>query len=171
MLALLLINIFFAAVINVTCTRFKTDKDIMDALVHLRKKTGPGGRVESYVREPALETSLWGVLFGDDAGVVLQSPKQLRKMMGVIVVVCTTFGLTELEAKTKIMCLRTEGVPGSTVIPSVGLVGQVYTTKQTCSYTSGGMSYKMPTCSSRSTDAYATHDAAAGSTPSICTTD
>ena len=37
-------NIFFAAVINVASTRFKADKGIMDALVHLRKKRGAGGR-------------------------------------------------------------------------------------------------------------------------------
>ena len=42
-LAPLLFNIFFAAVINVASTRFKADKDIMDALVHLRKKRGSGG--------------------------------------------------------------------------------------------------------------------------------
>ena len=42
-LAPLLFNIFFAAVINVASTRFKADKSIMDALVHLRKKRGAGG--------------------------------------------------------------------------------------------------------------------------------
>ena len=42
-LAPLLFNIFFAAVINVASTRFKADKGIMDALVHLRKKRGAGG--------------------------------------------------------------------------------------------------------------------------------
>ena len=41
-LAPLLFNIFFAAVINVASTRFKADKGIMGALVHLRKK-GAGG--------------------------------------------------------------------------------------------------------------------------------
>ena len=41
-LAPLLFSIF-AAVINVAYTRFKADKDIMDALVHLRKITGRGG--------------------------------------------------------------------------------------------------------------------------------
>ena len=35
-LAPLLFNIFFAAVIKVASTRFKADKGIMDALVHLR---------------------------------------------------------------------------------------------------------------------------------------
>ena len=43
-LAPLLFNVFFAAVINVTYARFKADKDVMDALVHLRKKTPAGGR-------------------------------------------------------------------------------------------------------------------------------
>ena len=43
-LAPLLFNIFVAAVINVAYTRFKADKGIMNALVHLRKKKGAGGR-------------------------------------------------------------------------------------------------------------------------------
>ena len=43
MLAPLLFNIFFAAVINAASMRFKADKSIMDALVHLRKKRGAGG--------------------------------------------------------------------------------------------------------------------------------
>ena len=43
-LAPLLFNIFFAAVVNVASTRFKADKGIMDALVHLRGKRGAGGK-------------------------------------------------------------------------------------------------------------------------------
>ena len=42
-LAPLLFNIFLAAVISLASTRFKADKGIMDALVHLRKKRGAGG--------------------------------------------------------------------------------------------------------------------------------
>ena len=42
-LAPLLFNIFFAAVIHGAYTRFEVDKDIMDALVGPRKKTGAGG--------------------------------------------------------------------------------------------------------------------------------
>ena len=42
-LAHLLFNIFFAAVINVIYTHFKEDTDITDALVHLRKNRGEGG--------------------------------------------------------------------------------------------------------------------------------
>ena len=93
-LAPLLFNIFFAAVINLAYTSFKADKGIMDALVHLRKKRGAGWRGEATVGESALATPLWGMLYADDAGVVSQSPEQLRKMMEVIVVVCAAFGLT-----------------------------------------------------------------------------
>ena len=109
-LAPLLFNIFFAAVINLVSTRFKADKGIMDALVHLRKKRGAGGRGEAIVGESVLATPLWGMLYADDAGVVLHSPEQLRKMIGVIVVVCAAFGLTVSEAKTEIGCLRAEGM-------------------------------------------------------------
>ena len=42
-LAPLLFSIFFAAVTHVAYTRFKADKDIMDALVHPRRKTMTGG--------------------------------------------------------------------------------------------------------------------------------
>ena len=41
-LAPLMFNIFSSAVINVAHKRFKADKYIMNALVHLRKKTGAG---------------------------------------------------------------------------------------------------------------------------------
>ena len=43
----LMSNIFVAAVINMAYTCFKAGKDIMDAVVHLRKKTGAGGRGEA----------------------------------------------------------------------------------------------------------------------------
>ena len=74
-LAHLLFNIFFAAVINVAPTPFKADKGIMDALVHRGKKRGAGGRGEETVGESVLATPLRGMLYADDAGVVLQSPE------------------------------------------------------------------------------------------------
>ena len=120
-------NIFFAAVTYLASTLLKADKGIMDALVHLRKKRWAGGRGEATVGESVLATPLWGMLYADDAGVVLQSPEQLRKIMGMIVVVCAAFGLTVSEAKTKIMCLRTKGMPESTATFSVQAAGQVYT--------------------------------------------
>ena len=68
----LLFNIFFPTVINVAYTRFKADEDIMNALVHIRKKTGAagGGRGEATAGEPVLVMSLWDMLCADDAGVV-----------------------------------------------------------------------------------------------------
>ena len=100
-LAPILFNIVFGAIINVACTRFNADKGIMDTWVRLRKKRGAGGREEATVRESVLTTPLWSMLYADDAGVVSQSPEQLRKMMGVIVFVCTAFGLTVSEARLR----------------------------------------------------------------------
>ena len=54
-LAPLLFNIFFAAVIHVALTRFEADKDIIDALVSPRKKPGSSGRT---ARDPPPVTSL-----------------------------------------------------------------------------------------------------------------
>ena len=122
-LAPLLFNIFFAAVINVASTRFKTGKSMMDALVHLRKNRGAWGRGEATAGESVLATPLWGMLYADDAGVVSQSPEQLVKMMGVIVVVCTAFGLAVSEATTEIMCFSAKGMPESTAIFSVEEAG------------------------------------------------
>ena len=107
-LAPLLFNTFFAAVINVASTRFKADEGILNALVHLRKKRGAGGRGEATARESVLATPLWGMLYADDVRVVSRSPEQLRKMMEVIVVVCAAFGITVSEARTETMCLRAE---------------------------------------------------------------
>ena len=69
-LALLLFKIFIAVVVNVAHARLKADKDITGALVHLGKNKGTGGRVKATAEEPALATSLWGVLYADNAGVV-----------------------------------------------------------------------------------------------------
>ena len=123
-LAPLLFNIFIAAVINLASTRFKACKSIMDALVHLRKKRGEGGRGEASAGESVLATSRWGMLYADDAGVVSQSPEELKKMMEVIVVVSAAFGLTVSGAKTEIMCLR--AMPRSTATFSVEAARQVY---------------------------------------------
>ena len=90
------------------------------------EERGAGGRGEATVGESVLATLLWGMFYADDVGVVSQSPEQLRKMMGVIVVVCAAFGLTVSEAKTEIMCLRAKGVPESTATFSVEAAGQVY---------------------------------------------
>ena len=48
---------------------------------------------EANVGEPALTTSLRGMFYADDAGVVSQSTEQLRKMLDGIVVMSTAFDL------------------------------------------------------------------------------
>ena len=50
------------------------------------------------------------MLYADDIGVDLQLPEKLRKVMGVIVVLCTAFSLTLSESKNEILCLHTKGV-------------------------------------------------------------
>ena len=57
-LAPLLLNIFFVAVINVASTCFKANSDIMSTLVHPRKKKGAGGRGEATAGESVLATPL-----------------------------------------------------------------------------------------------------------------
>ena len=100
-----------------TYIRFKADKYIMDALVYIIwEKTGAGGWGGATSGEPALTTLMWSMLYADFAGVVLHSPEQLRKMMGVIVVLCAAFGLTVSEAKTEIMFLSTKGMSEATPI-------------------------------------------------------
>ena len=81
-LAPLLISIFFAAVINMASTRFKADKDSMHALVHLRENKGTEGWGGATAGELVLATPLWGMLYAEDAGVVLQSPEHLKKIWG-----------------------------------------------------------------------------------------
>ena len=85
-----------------------------------------GGRGEAIARESVLATPLWGMLYADNAGIVSQSPEQLRKIIGSIVVVCAAFDLTVSEAKTETMCLRAKGMSESTALFSVRAAGQVY---------------------------------------------
>ena len=140
-LAPLLFNIFFAAVINVASSRFKADEGIMDALVHLRKKEGAWRRGEATAGESVPAPPLWSMLHADDAGVVSRSPEQLRNMMEVIVVVCAAFGLTISEAKTEIMCLRAKGMPESTTTFSVEAAGQPYNETNEFVYHEGNVNH------------------------------
>ena len=113
----------------------------MDALLHLRKTRGAGGRGDATAGKSVLATPLWGVLYADDARVVSHSPEQLRKMMGVIVAVCPAFGLTVSEAKTEIMCSRAKGMPESAAIFSVEAAGQVYNQTNEFVYLGGNVNH------------------------------
>ena len=84
---------------------------------------------------------LWGMLYADVAGVVSQSPEQLSKMIGVIVVVCAAFGLTVSEAKTEITCLRSKGMPESNATLSVEAAGQVYNQTNEFIYLGGNVNH------------------------------
>ena len=61
--------------------------------------------------------------------------------MGVIVVVCTVFGLTISEAKPEIMSLRTKGRPESTAVFSVETAGQVYSQTNELLYLGGNVNH------------------------------
>ena len=113
----------------------------MDALVYLRKKRGEGGRGEATAGESVLATPLWGILYADDAGIVLRIPEQLRKMMEVIVVACAAFGFTVSEAKTEIMCLRAKGMPESTPTFRVEAAGRVYNQTNEFVYLGGNVNH------------------------------
>ena len=99
-LALVLLNIFYTAVLRVAEKRFTADA-IMDSMVQLprMKEEGGGkegktrtGRVDGQKKEAA--QTLWEMLYADDAGIVSRSPEGLEKMMTVIVTACAAFGLT-----------------------------------------------------------------------------
>ena len=80
-LAPLLFNIFFAAMLLVALQRFSGDADILADLVHLKEqpgKVGPETALE-YVRR-----AIWGMLYADNACIVSQSPRRLELMMAVI---------------------------------------------------------------------------------------
>ena len=81
------------------------------------------------------------MLYAADAGVVSQSPEQLRKVMAMIVVVCAAFGLTLSEAKTEIICLRAKGMPESTATINVGAAGQVYNQTNEFVYLGGNVNH------------------------------
>ena len=73
--------------------------------MHVRRKPGAVRQKKAPTGEPTLTTYLWSMLYTDDAGVVSQSPEQIRKMMGVIVVVRAAFGFIAVsEVKTETMC-------------------------------------------------------------------
>ena len=81
------------------------------------------------------------MLYADDTGVISRSLEQLRKMMGVIVVVRAAVCLTVSEAKTEIMCLRAKGMPESTAIFSVEAADQMYNQTNEFVYLGGNVNH------------------------------
>ena len=140
-LAPLLFNMFFTAVLRVAEKRFLADAAITDNMVQLQRKKEKGekkgtsrtdkvdgrrGKEEEEVQR------LWGMLYADDAGIVLQSSEGLERMMTVIVTACSAFGLTVSEAKTEIMCLQTKG--RGKVSFTINAAGQIYKQSSLCTW-------------------------------------
>ena len=86
-------------------------------------------------------TSLWGMFYTDHDRVVPQSPEQLRKMMGVIMVVCAGLDLTGWETNTGIRCSNKKMVPEPTAIFSVEAAGQVYNQTNEFVYLGGNVNH------------------------------
>ena len=138
MLAPLLFNMFFMAVLRVVEKRFLADAAITDNMVHLQRKKEKGekkgssrtGKVDGRRGEEEEVQRLWGMLYADDAGIVSRSSEDLERMMTVIVTACSAFELTVSEAKTEIMCLQAND--GGKVVFTINAAGQVY--KQTIEF-------------------------------------
>ena len=141
MLAPLLFNMFFTAVLRVAEKRFLAVAPITDYMVQLQRKKEKGemkatsrtGNVDGRRGEEEEEMQrLWGMLYADDAGIVSRSSEGLERMMTAIVTACSAFGLTVSEAKTEIMCLETKG--GGEVTFTINAAGQVYKQSSLCTW-------------------------------------
>ena len=82
------------------------DQLIVSGLVYLDDalKDGDGRPREEGTLE-IVWRAVWGMLYTDDAGMVLTSPRSLIRMMDVIVVACQEFGLASSEKKFEAMHL------------------------------------------------------------------
>ena len=150
-LAPLLFNMFFTAVLRVAEKRFLVDAAITDNVVQLQRKekgekkgTSRTGKVDGRMGKEGEEVQrLWCILYADDAGIVSRSSEGLERMMTVIVAACSSVGLTVSEAKTEIMRLETKG--GGQVSFTINAAGQVCTNKQSSLCTWAGLSPKTET--------------------------
>ena len=137
-LAPLLFNMFFTAVLRVAEKCFLADAAITDNMVQLQRKekgekkgNSRTGKVDGRRGKKGEEVQrLWGMLYADDAGIVSRSSEGLESMMTAIVTACSSFGLTVSEAKTEITCLQTKD--GGKVSFTINAAGQVY--KQTIEF-------------------------------------
>ena len=135
-LAPLLLNIFFTAVLRVAEKRFLADAAITDNMMQLQRKKEKGekkgtsrtGKIDRRRGKEGEEVQrLRGLLYANDAGIVWRSSEGLERMMMVIVTTCSAFGFTISKEKTEIMCLQTKG--GGKVSFTINAADQEY--KQT----------------------------------------
>ena len=142
-LAPLLFNMFFTAVLRVAAKRFLADAAITGNMVQLQRKEEGEKKVTSSTgkiggrrgKEGEGVQRLRGMLYADDASIVSRSSEGLERMMTAIVTACSSFGLTVSEAKTDTMCLETKS--GGKVSFTINAAGQVYKKNQICNLWAG----------------------------------
>ena len=130
----LLFSIFFAAVLNVVLQRFGEEPAILTELVHLKEPSTSMGP------EPALDylrRAVWGMLYADDACIVLQSLQGFAKMMEVIVEVCRALALTVSAKKAETMCMPPPRTPRTMV--RIEAAGQIHKQVQSFTYLRGAV--------------------------------
>ena len=122
-LSLLLFNIF-AAVMHDVLVRFSEDPEIARGLVHLEEDLEKD--VVGVNSDPltCVRRAVWGMLYADDAGIVLKSAEGLAKMMTAIVTDFKAAGLTVY--KTETMLLRTQDQAPRTSPLVIEVAGQRY---------------------------------------------
>ena len=101
---------YFTAVLSVAEKRFLADAAITDNMVQLQRK-GEGekkGTSRTTIKvdrrrgkEGDEVQKLWGMLYANDASIASRSSEGLERMMMVIVIACSSFGLTVSEAKNR----------------------------------------------------------------------
>ena len=101
-LAPILFNIFFTAVLNTAEERLRADPQVEADLVSIRSTTLA---VRDGDETPRTST-IWSMLYADDAAIVSRSPASLTRMMTALVEVCGAYGLTVAERKTETMVMR-----------------------------------------------------------------
>ena len=137
-LAPLLLNMVFTAVLRVAEKYFLADAVITDNMVQIQRKERRrggykgkprSGKVDRWGEKEEEEVEaqrLWGMLYADDAGIVSQSPGGLERMT------------TVSDGKTDIMCLQTDY--GGEVSFTITAAGQVYRRTINFVYLSGAIS-------------------------------
>ena len=79
--------------------------------------------------------AVWGMLYADDACIVLRSTQGLVKMMKIIVEVCRAFALTVSAKKRDTVCVPPPSTPRTMV--RVEAAGQIYKQVQSFPYLGG----------------------------------
>ena len=135
----LLFNTFSAAVIMMVLQRFVEDQLIVSDLVYLDDALMAGdGRPREGVKLKMVRR-VCGMLYIDDAGMALTSPRGLIGMMDVIVVACQEFGLTVSEKKIEAMCLWSNSSTASNAL-RIKAPGQRYEQTNESVYLGGAIS-------------------------------